>query len=169
MPLLPLFSVGYRPMRKARRTGVSELYASLLMLGVTLSFGSVVASMAMGQLNQGTTSASLGTSLTAQSVGRQVALIYVTSASPGSCPAYEGAQEGTVLTVTLLDYGSQPFTPDQILVNGTTYYSNSYQALTPGIPRSYSVTLAPAGSCAHPGGQNLMLTDTGGDEVQFAS
>ncbi len=146
---------------------MSELYASLLMLGVTLSFGSVVASMAAGQFAQGTSSASLGSALQAESSGRQLAFIYSVSTAQGSCPNYEGAPEGSTLILTFLDYGSQPFTPDQILVNGTSYYSTSYQTIAPGTAASYAVALAPAGTCVHSAGLSIMLTDTYGDEAQF--
>lgn len=162
------FTFFKRPGRGRRlgiRTAVSELYASLLMIGVTLSFGSVVTSAAVSQLNSTAGSSSLAASLQEASAGKQIALVYATVGSTGGCQSYRGATEGTSLTVALFDYGTTPFTPSEI-VNNSTVYAGNYPTLGAGSLASYTVAL---GSCAHPSGQNLLAVDASGDEVQVGT
>ena len=159
MPLPP-FS------RKATaRRGVSELYASMLMVGVTLSLGGVVVAAALGTFGQAEGSASMGASLRESASGIQVSLAYATVASSMSCPVYQGVNEGTSLTVSLFDYGTVAFAPTDLIVNSTAY-AGSYAPIPPGSMAMYVIGL---GSCAHPSGLTIAATDAAGDEVQVAS
>jgi len=147
------------------RTGVSELYASLLMIGVTLSFGSLVTSAAVSQLSSAVGSSSLGASVMGASAGKEIALVYATVGSTAGCQPYRGASEGTSLTVVLYDYGTTPFTPAE-LVDNSTIYTGSYPTLAAGSLSSYTLAL---GSCAHSSGQSLLAVDPFGDEVQIGT
>lgn len=139
------------------------------MVGVTISLGSLVTSLAVGGFGAAASSASFASSLQAQASGREVAFVDSSVGSQSSCPAYQGAQEGQTLVVTLFNYGSAAFTPDEFVVNGSVYYSSSFQSLQAGALGTYSVSLQPAGSCAHPTGQALMVVDPSGDEFQYAT
>jgi hypothetical protein len=143
---------------------VSELYASVLMVGVTISLGSVLVAAALGSIGQAEGASSLGASLQQAASGRELSLTYVAVASSGSCPGYAGAREGTTMTLALFDYGADGFTPVEIIVNSTIYPGN-YSALSPGIMGQYTVAL---GACAHSTGQTITAVDALGDEVQFA-
>jgi flagellin-like protein len=149
--------------RRSGRPGVSEILASLLMVGVTVALGGLVAAAAAGQLSSAAGSASLGASLQESSDGAQVSLVYAVAASPGSCPTYGGVQEGTSLTFALFDYGTASFGPAAVLVN-STLYSGAYAQLSAGALGVYTISL---GACAHPSGQTLLMAAADGKEVQF--
>jgi hypothetical protein len=148
---------------------VSELYASLLMVGVTLSLGSLVTGIALGAFGTAASSATFADSLQQQDAGKEVAFVDASVGTPASCPSYQGVQEGQTLTFALFNYGSAAFTPDEVLLNGTVYYSSSFQPLAAGAMGTYQVALVPPGACAHPTGQSILLTDASGVEFQFAS
>ena len=154
-------------MHLEKRRGVSELYASMLMVAVTLAFGGAASALAMGQFGLAASSASLSGSLAQRSSGTQVSLIYA-YAGQGSCPAYKGAPEGTTLSLILSDYGSSRFAPVAAFVNGTIYASN-YPVVSPGGTATVAIPLLPSGTCAHSSGQTVLLVDSDGDEVQFAT
>lgn len=150
------------------RRGVSELYASLLMMGVTISLGSVVAGMAITQYGLSSGAASLSTSLQEEASGVQVSLITAAVSGQGSCPSYKGSQEGSALVLTVFDYGPTQFTPSEVFVNGTAYFG-SYAPVLPGGIETYSFPLVPSGTCAHPSGQVVLMADSQGDEVEFGT
>ena len=158
MALSPIF-----PSR--RRRGVSELFAAVLMVGVTLSLGSLVVAAATAQFGLTSDSASLGASLRQGAAGTQLALIYDAVQPSGSCPAYRGYQEGTNLTLAVYGYGSEGFTPAGFVVNSTDY-SGGYAAVNHGTLAQYSVALS---ECAHASGLTVMAYDASGDEVQFGT
>ncbi len=167
-PLHHFFAGSGPGLRKSRSRGVSELYASVLMIGVTLSFGSVVVASAVSQLNVNSNTASAAASLQASSSGIQVSLIYGTVGLPGSggcSTVYRGFAEGTGYTLVLFNYGSVAFTPIQVFDNGTLLSGGPYSTLPPGTMFSYSLTL----SCAHPAGQVFSIVDANGVEVQVAT
>ncbi|MDG6909286.1 MAG: hypothetical protein JRN08_02860 [Nitrososphaerota archaeon] len=141
---------------------MSELYASMLMLGVTLSLGSVIVGAAVGSFGQAEGGAALGASVQESASGTQLSLAYAAVAPLASCPGYQGTKEGTALTVSLFDYGTLPFTPAQFMVNSTVY-GGSYPPLAPGAMGQFVVDL---GSCSHTGGLTVVATDVAGDEVQ---
>ena len=151
--------------RRRRRRGVSELYASMLMVGVTLSLGGVVVAAALGSFGQAENSASIGASLQGTEAGTQVSLVYASVTPSGSCPVYRGAQEGTSLTIFLFDYGEIAFSPSEFAVN-STFYQGNFSAIGPGALGEYTLAL---GSCAHPSGLTMAAADSSGDEVQFGS
>jgi len=159
MDPLPLF-FHHRP-----RRGVSELYASVLMVGVTISLGGVLVAAAMGSIGQAQSASALGASLLQSASGKELGIIYAAVASSGSCPTYRGVNEGTVMTVALFDYGSDGFTPAEFVVN-STMYAGSYHSLAPGAMGQFVLTL---GSCAHSSGQTITAVDAQGDEAQFES
>ncbi|MDG7010989.1 MAG: hypothetical protein JRN57_02595 [Nitrososphaerota archaeon] len=148
-----------------RRRGVSELYAAVLMIGVTLSIGSIVVVAATSQFDLASSSATLGASLREGAAETQLGLVYAAVRPSASCPAYRGYQEGTDLTVALYDLGETGFAPAGFVVNGTDYVG-SYSALSPGALGEYALAL---GSCAHPAGLTILAYDAQGDEVQFGT
>ena len=164
MPL-PVF---FPRSRSRRRAGVSELYASMLMLGVTLSFGGLVAGLALSQFGTASAAASVGAGQQADMIGTQVSYLVSAVSVPGVCPTYQGAAEGTALTVYIFDYGTQPFAPSLGAVNGTLYTLNQ-GPIAAGLSGGVTFSLLPSGTCAHQGGQTIILTDSQGDETQFVT
>ncbi|MBI3858812.1 MAG: hypothetical protein HY296_01015 [Thaumarchaeota archaeon] len=149
-----------------RRMGVSELYASLLMLGATLSLGSFITAAAVGQFGLATSSSAASSLVEQRSSGKLMAFVYATTATPGPCPQYAGSPEGSTLVFAVFDYGSSAFTPMIISVNGTIY-TGAFPSAQPGGLATYQVTLTPAGTCVHTSGQTVMLSDPSGDEFEF--
>lgn len=137
----------------------------MLMIGVTLSLGGIVAGAAMGQFGMASGSASLGANLAQSSAGVQLGLVYGAVASSVSCPTYQGYHEGTSLTVSLYNYGATNFTPAE-LVDNSTVYAGGYSVLRAGSMNAYTINL---GACAHSGGQTFLLVDSLGNEVQVAA
>jgi len=153
------------PSHHPSRRGVSELYASVLMVGVTISLGSIVVAAALGSIGQAQEGSSLGASLEESASGRELSLAYAAVLSSGSCPAYMGVTEGTAMTLAFFDYGAVGFTPVEFMINSTTYPGN-YSAISPGTIGQYAISL---GTCAHPTGQTLTAVDAEGDGVQVES
>jgi hypothetical protein len=149
------------------RMAVSELYASLLMIGVTLSFGSLVTISAVNQFNLSTASTVLSGSLQMASGGKQLSLVFaaVTPGSGGCAVTYRGVVEGKSLTLSLFDYGAASFAPTEIVDNSTVYVQG-LAPISPGSVVTYSMSLA---ACAHVSGQSFLLLDQSGDEVQFGT
>ncbi len=137
----------------------------MLMVGVTLSLGSVVAFAATSQFELDERSSSLGAALAQSSAGVQLSLVYVTTPPSGSCPAYQGYPEGTTLTVALYNYGTSSFVPAEFIVNSTAL-PGSYAAVAPGSLLAYTVS---PGSCGHSSGQTILVVDSLGDEVELES
>src|SRR5712692_8543881 len=98
--------------RKPAR-GVSELYASMLMIGVTLSVGGMVTSAAISHFDLQSNSAALGESLQQASTDKHLGLVYAVAApgSGGCTTTYLGATEGNSLTFAIFNFGYVPFTP----------------------------------------------------------
>ena len=142
---------------------MSELYAALLMIGVTLSFGSLVVAAATSQFGLASDSAAAGAALGESSAEVQVSLAYATVSPSQGCPAYRGAQEGQNLTLVLYDYGAAAFAPAGFVVN-STLHPGAFAALGPGSLGEFQV---PLGACAHPSGQTVVAFDASGDEVQL--
>lgn len=158
-------------MRDRRRPAVSELYASLLMIGVTVSFGSFVAVSAVNQFNLSGYSGSLAASVQQGSAGKRISFIYFTDApgsgSPSCTAVYHGIMEGKTSTLALYNYGSAGMNPTEIFVNDTLQYSGTgFGTISPAGMTTYTLTLT---SCAHPTGQTILLVDSSGDEVQFGT
>ena len=147
------------------RRGISELYASMLMVGVTLSFGSVASALAIGQFGSADAASSLSGSVAERSTGTQVSFVFAYVTQTGSCTTFLGAPEGGSLSVILFNYGSTSLTPSLVTVNSTVY-AVSAQPILPGRAGTLTVPLAP-GACAHPGGQAVVVSDTNGDEAQI--
>jgi len=135
------------------------------MIGVTLSVGGAVVSSAMNQFGTVAYNGSVGASLQRSSLGVQVGLVYAAVASSGGCPAYQGNNEGTGLSVALYNFGSTTFRPALFVVNSTVF-AGTYAALNPHGMSVYAIGL---GSCAHTGGQTIVAVDNQGDELQFGS
>ncbi len=153
---------------RTRRRGISELYASVLMIGATLSLGGFVASSAVTQFSRSTGSYSLAAAVQAASSGKQVSLVYGLVSAPGSggcTKAYGGYSEGTAYVLVLYNFGSVGFTPSRVFDNVTLLSGGPYQSLAPGTMATYSFTLA----CAHSSGQTFLLVDSAGDEVQVGT
>ena len=144
---------------------MSELYASMLMVGVTVTLGSVLVASALGTMGQAQGALSLGGSLQQARAGRELSLAFVAVTPAGSCPAYRGVNEGTAITIALFDYGAEPFVPAALAVN-STIYPGGYAGVPQGGLAQYTVRL---GSCAHPTGQTVTAVDAEGDEVQLGS
>lgn len=135
----------------------------MLMVGVTLALGSVVVAAAMASAGQADGSASLGSYVQERAAGVQLSLAYAVVPPSGSCPTYQGGGEGTALTVSLFDYGTVPFTPEELAVNSTAY-AGDFQTAAPGALAQYTLSLS---SCAHPSGLTIVAVDAQGDEVQL--
>jgi hypothetical protein len=151
-----------------RRVAVSELYAAILLIGVTLSFGGVVAVSAMNQFNAGTSASSQGLMAQAASAGKEIALVYGVVPSPGSggcTTTYGGLLEGTGYTLAIYDFGTTSFTPAEIFDNGTLLSGTPYPTATPGSLTTYSLTLG----CAHAPGQVFLLVDSSGTVIQLGT
>jgi flagellin-like protein len=145
------------------RRGVSELLATLMMIGVTLSFGGYITYAAIGQFNLAQNSASLAAAVQQQSAGKLISLVYSAVTQSGSCPVYGGYNEGS-LTLELYNYGTVSFTPSEAFINGTLYSgAGSIAASSMG---AFSFA---SPSCVHPSGQTILLVDSYGDEVQIGT
>jgi len=154
---------------------VSELYSSILMVGVTLAFGSVVTSAAIGQFNGATGGGALEARAQEATAGKQVSLVYGTVvAGSGGCTAvYRGPDggayaEGKTYVLVLYDFGGVPFTPYEVFDNGTLLAVGGYATIAAQANGQGSTPVAntlalPA--CAHPAGQSFTLVDAVGDEV----
>lgn len=153
-------------MKLRKRSGVSELYASLLMIGVTLSFGSFVAASAIDQFNKSNYSGSLAVAAQQASAGKLISYVYAASTPSGSCPLYGGNREGTTFSLALYNYGTAAFSPTEVFVNSTLYSGGGYSSIAAGSMATYALTLP---SCAHTSGQTILLVDAYGDEVQFGT
>lgn len=154
-----------------RNKGVSELYASLLMIGVTLSFGSVVTVAAVNQFSQSGNTGSLAATVQQASEGKAVAFVYFAVASGSGSPAcsstYQGVTEGKSSTLALYNYGTAGMNPTEVFVNGTLVYSGTgFGNIPPGALTTLGISLT---SCAHQVGQTILLVDSHGDEVQFGT
>ena len=146
-----------------RRRGISELYASVLMVGVTLTVGGLVASSALGQFAMANDSASLSATAQEASVRIRVGLVYFLAASNSSCPLYGGYHEGTTMEIAIYNYGGASFAPAEVFLNGTMF-ARDYAPLAPGTLGTYSLNTT---TCSHSSGQTVTVADAAGDEVQF--
>ena len=160
-------------MKFQRRRAVSELLATMMMIGVTLSVGGFVTVDAINQFSLAQDSASTAALVQQASAGKLVSLVYdtVTQGSGGCTAAYEGYTEGVTLTVALYNYGTVVFTPSEVFDNATLVSSSNWSGapssnVTPGGMTTFTMALA---SCAHPSGQTLLLVDSYGDEVQLGT
>jgi flagellin-like protein len=145
----------------AGRRGVSELYASLLMVGVTLSLGGLVAAAAVSQFGLQSGSAAAAGGVQQASQGKLLSLVYATvQQGSGGCAA---PGEGRTLTFAVYDYGSSAFLPSTVLVNSTAV-AGPYPGAGPGEVATYTLALA---GCARSSGQTILMGDAAGDVVQF--
>jgi flagellin-like protein len=149
-----------------RRRGVSELYASLLMLGVTVSLGSVATGLITNQFSLTATAVGAGASLGESAAGVQLSFVYATVAPSARCPANGIAPEGNVLAFTVFNYGSTRFTPVVIAVNGSLY-SPPFPTVEPGGMATFRLALTTPGTCAHSWGQTVLMADSTGDDFQL--
>jgi hypothetical protein len=145
----------------------------MLMVGVTLSFGSIVTAAAIQEFNASAGGAYLVASAEQSAVGKQISLVYGTvSAGSGGCTTtYKGPDggtytEGKAYTLVLYDYGSVPFTPDEVFDNGTLLAVGGYSTIPASGLASNALTLA---ACAHPAGQTFLLVDSSGVEISFGT
>lgn len=160
-------------MKFQRRRAVSELLATMTMIGVTLSVGGFVTVSAINQFGLAQDSASTAALVQQASAGKLVSLLYdaVAQGSGGCTAAYEGYTEGTTLTVALYNYGTFVFAPSEVFDNATLVSSSNWSGspsngVSPGGMTTFTIVLA---SCAHPSGQTLLLVDSYGDEVQLGT
>jgi hypothetical protein len=144
------------------RAGVSELYAAMLLVGVTLSLGSLIVAAATSQFSLASGAATLGEKISQEEASVQLTLVYSTT-TMGTCGSYRGSPEGTSVSLALFDYGSGSFTPSGFIVN-STIVAGAYGAVSPGELTQYFI---PLGACAHSSGQTVVAFDAAGDEVQF--
>ena len=148
-----------------RKTAVSELYASMLMIGVTLATGGLVASAAIGQFGLADSSAPVGAGVLQSSADAKIALIYLVATPSGSCPVFGGYREGTSLTLEVYNYGAATFDPALVAVNSTVL-SGPFSPIPSGTLGTLTLFL---GGCAHPSGQTILVEDIQGDAVQLES
>ena len=136
------------------------------MLGITISLGSVATALVANQFSLTTANAAAGASGDENSAGIQLSFVFATASSANGCPAYRGVQGGTILEVTVFDYGTNGFLPTTMAVNGTVYFSQAFPAVPPGGMATYRLPLA-NGTCAHSWGQTILMADADGDVFQF--
>ncbi len=144
---------------------MSELYASMLMIGVTLSLGSIVAAAALSQFGLANGAATADSTARQSAASVELGLVYVAVSPSGSCPVYEGNPEGSTLKVSLYNYGAAPFSPSEFMVNSSVY-PGAYPTLGAGSLGSFTISL---GGCAHSSGQTLLVLDTAGEGAQVWS
>jgi len=149
----------------SRRGGISELYASVLMVGVTLAIGGIVVSSALGQFALANDSASLSALTQDASDRTQIGMVYVAVSPSVSCPLFGGYHEGTTVRIAVYNYGESPFTPAEIILN-ESLYAGSYAPLGPGSLGTYTLMVT---KCAHASGQTVIVADSAGDEVEIES
>ncbi len=135
------------------------------MIGITLSFGGLVTVAAVGEYTASAGSASLGSALQVSSSGVQVSFVYAFTASPGSCPTYDGAPEGTSLTVAIYDYGTSSFAP-VLLADNSTLFTGNFAQLSPGTLQTYTLSES---VCVHASGQTVALAGSTGKEVEVGT
>ena len=150
-------------MKPQRRHAVSELLATMMMIGVTLSVGGYVTVTAVGQFNLAQNAASLAAMAQQQSAGKLISLAYSTVTPNGTCPLYGGYSEGT-LTLELYNYGGVAFTPFEAFDNGTLFSGTG--SIGPNGMAAFNFTSPP---CVHPSGQTILLVDSYGDEIQLGT
>jgi hypothetical protein len=145
----------------------------MLMVGVTLSFGSVITAAAVQQFNASTSGEAFAASAEQASVGKQISLVYgtVVAGSGGCTTTYKGPDGGTYTegksyTLVLYNYGSVPFTPDEVFDNGTLLAVGAYSTVPASGLASNTLTLV---SCAHPAGQTILLVDSSGVEISVGT
>ena len=158
---LPIF------FRARRRSGISELYASVLMIGATLALGSYITASAVGQFGLTASSATASTAAEGRSEGTMLSFVFSSVGTPGGCPPYGGSPEGSSMSIAVFNYGTSGFTPNYIAVNGTAYFG-AYSPAPPATLTTFTVSL-PAGSCAHPSGQEIQMTSASGEVLAFES
>lgn len=155
-------------MKLRERAGVSELYATMLMIGATLFFGSLVVGAAVSQSSASSYSSYLAASAQQASSGKLISLVYsaLFPGSGGCAQTYKGFTEGTAFTLALFDYGSAAFTPAAVYLNGSLYSGSGYATVSPDGLTVYFFTM---GSCVHASGQTFTLVDTAGSEVTIGT
>jgi hypothetical protein len=136
------------------------------MISITLSFGGTVAGLALGQFGQANSSGAVALSVQEKSALSEVAFVYAAASQTSGCPIFQGASEGATLNVTLFDYGDAPFAPVEAILNGTLHVSD-FNTVRPGSMGWVAVPLG--GACAHADGQNVVLADAHGGEIQFVT
>jgi FlaG/FlaF family flagellin (archaellin) len=146
-----------------RRRAVSELLATMMMIGVTLSVGGYITMAAINQFNLAENAASLAALVQQQSAGKLVSLVYSTVTPSGTCPAYGGHSEGT-LTLELYNYGTTTFAPSEAFDNGTLYAGTG--SIAAGSMGAFAFASPP---CVHASGQTILLVDSYGNEIQFGT
>ena len=144
--------------------GISELYASVLMVGVTLALGGLVTSSALGEFGLANDSASLGAAQHVPAM-TQVGLVYFVVAPSGSCPESGMYREGTSVSMAFYNYGEVPFAPAEIAVNGSVH-PGRYPPMAPGSMGTYALD---TGACSRSWGETVTLIDPQGNELQFAT
>lgn len=150
-------------MKFRKRRAVSELLATMMMIGVTLSLGGYVTVAAINQFGLAQSTDSAAAMVQQQSAGKLVSLVYATVTPSGSCPTYEGESEGT-LALELYNYGTATFTPAEAFLNGTLYPGSG--GVAPGSIGAFTFSSPP---CVHPSGQTVLLADAYGTEVQLGT
>ena len=108
-------------MKFQRRRAVSELLATMMMIGVTLSVGGFVTVDAINQFSLAQDSASTAALVNRLRRGSSFHWSMMPSrrGSGGCTAAYEGYTEGVTLTVALYNYGTVVFTPLEVFDNAT--------------------------------------------------
>ncbi|QQG48716.1 MAG: hypothetical protein HY247_08285 [archaeon] len=155
-------------MRIAKRAAVSELYATMLMIGATLLFGSLVVEAALSQSSTTSYSSYLAASAQQASAGKLIVLVYssVFPGSGGCIQSYKGFTEGTAFSLALYNYGITSFMPTAVYINGTLYSGSGYASIIANGLTVYSFTTP---TCVHASGQTFTLIDAGGSEVSIGT
>ena len=150
-------------MKFRKRRAVSELLATMMMIGVTLSVGGYITVAAINQFGLAQDTTSAAAVIQQQSDEKLVSLVYATVTASGSCPIYGGQSEGT-LVLELYDYGTVAFDPSEAFINGTLFAGAGN--LSPGSIGAFAFS---SPSCVHASGQTVVLVDSYGTEIQLGT
>ncbi|MDG6918612.1 MAG: hypothetical protein JRN62_04150 [Nitrososphaerota archaeon] len=153
-------------MKISRRYAISELFAALMIVAITLSFGSVVTYSAMNYFGLADSAAQQSANTQQQAASKLISLVYanVVPGSGGCVASYGGVEEGTILDLGFYNYGSAQFNTAVVYLNDTFYSGYGFSPLAPGNFTTWQLTTV---SCMHSSGQTLLISDSSGAEVQI--
>jgi hypothetical protein len=137
----------------------------MLMVGVTLAMGSMVAVAALGQFGLSNGSAAQNAALMQSASGVDLGLVFVSVLPSESCPQFMGYNEGATITVSIYNYGTSAFTPSEFMDNSSAFHG-TYSTTPPGSLGDYTLNL---GKCTHSAGQTLLVLDSTGEGFQAVS
>ncbi|MDG6933109.1 MAG: hypothetical protein JRN68_00250 [Nitrososphaerota archaeon] len=153
-------------MKVFRRHAISELFAALMLVAITLSFGSFVTYSAINYYGLSDLAAQQAANSQQQAASKLISIVYanVVPGSGGCVTSYNGVVEGTILDLGFYNYGSAQFNTAVVYLNDTFYSGYGFSPLAPGNFTTWQLSTL---SCIHASGQTLLISDSSGSEVQL--